>query len=108
MYEIFLPISLKLIDIRVQQDESAFDNAEDDKSQPPASGTPKSDTPQIEKPPGHSMPGTQSTTDPGSVAADAHTSDPGAREQAATVAPQDSRAAGPQVKGEMVEHVKNI
>lgn len=54
------------------------------------------------------MPGTQSTADPGSVAANAHTSDPGAKEQAATVAPQGSRAAEPQAKGEMVEHVKDI
>lgn len=62
----------------------------------------------MEKPPGHSMPGTQSTTDPGSVAANAHTSDPAAKEQAATVAPQGSRAAQPQANGEMVEHVKDI
>ncbi len=54
------------------------------------------------------MPGTQSTTHPGSVAASAHTSDPAASEQAATVAPEGSRAAQSQAKGEAVEHVKSI
>jgi len=98
---------VETFDIWFQEDGSAFDNAEDDKTQSPASGTPNSDTSQ-NQPPGHSMPGTQTTTHPGSIAGNAHTSGPVAREQAATVAPEGSRAAQPQAKGEMVDHVKSI
>lgn len=74
----------------------------------PAPGSPQSNTSQAKKPPAHSMPGTESTTDPGSMAANAHTSGSSGREQAATIAPQGSHSAHEQAKGENVERVKYV